>query len=746
MGVIRTVTRRTFLVGTAAVTGGAAFGIHTLNQPFPNPLETNLKDEEAALTQFVLVNADGVTIVTPKGEMGQGVQSTWAALVAEEMDLNWADVKIEHGPPSKAYYNEAILEEGLPFSSLDDGMVPNLLRSNIVPLVAKIMTMQVTGGSSATADGFDKMRVAGATAREALKLAASKRLGTKVSNLTTANGHVIFGETKLSYASLAADAAKVKLPKAVKLKPQSEWKLLGKSLPRLDMKAKVTGTADFAPDLRFEGMKFATVKRNPHLGAAMNSFDDSAALAVNGVEKTVPLVDGLIVIADNTWTAFKAANLITFDWAKAEYPDNTEGHYDVVRAAFDKKVDSQSLDKGNVEKALEEAEGTIEAEYKAPYLAHACMEPVNATALLSNGRLDVWCGNQDPLSAQAAAANAAGLTPENVHIHTQFMGGGFGRKSEIDFTEVATHAAMAMEGTPVQVMWSREEDMTHDFYRPIAMGRFKAALQDGKPHAFDLKVACPSIMDSGAQRGGPALPGPDITSAMTIWDQPYDIPNYRASAYRADALLPIGSWRSVGGTQNAFFHESMVDELAHHGNLDPMAMRLDMMNNDVCKTVLTSVKAMSGWGRKLPNDHAMGCAFVLSFGVPTAEVIEIQQTPAGIKVINVWIAADVGIALDPGNIEAQIFGGLNYGLAAAMMGEINVKDGKVVQTNFHDYDGLRLYQAPKVEIKILENGKHIRGIGEPGTPPAAPALGNAIFALTGKRLREMPFNKFVQFA
>ncbi len=747
MGAARTIARRTFLVGSVALAGGAAFGVHTIKKPYPNPLLDTLEDGEFTLTNYVLINQDGVTLITPKGEMGQGVQSTWAALIAEELDVAWDDVKIAHGPPGKAYYNAAVIEEGLPISSLDHSGQANFMREKIAPIAAKVMAMQVTGGSSAAADGFVKLRVAGATAREMLKNAAAKKLGLKASQFMTVNGKVITPDREeIPYGDLAADAAALKMPKNISLRPPSEWKYLGKSMPRLDMKTKVTGTANFAPDLRFEGMKFGTVKMNPHLGGALKSYNADKALAMKGVDKVIATDHGVIIIADNTWTAFKAANLIDCDWGKADYPDTMAEHYAAVGAAFDNaSYDSRNRDIGNVDTALEGAE-VLSAEYKVPYLAHACMEPVNATAMYQDGRLDVWAGNQAPGDLKAHAMEVSGLSQDQVHIHTQFMGGGFGRKSEVDFSEYAVRAAMAMKDTPVQIMWSREEDMTHDYYRPIAMGRFRGSVKDGNIHAFDLNVACPSILESGAERGGPDLPGGDITNAMTIWDQPYAIPNYRTTAWRARKLLPVGAWRSVGGTQNAFFQESMIDEMAHAAGRDPMDFRLEMMNNDVCKTVLETVKDMSGWDRQRPEGHALGCAFVLGFAVPTAEVIEIKQTNDGIKIINAWAAVDVGTALDPRNIEAQVFGGLNFGLAAAIMGEIDVKDGKINQTNFHDYDSLRLYQAPKVEVEILENGKHIRGIGEPGTPPAAPALANAIFALTGERYRELPLNKFVAFA
>jgi len=747
MGKVRTIARRSFLVGAAAIAGGAAFGVKAINTPFDNPLEANLEPGEFAMGNYILINADGVTIITPKGEMGQGVQTTWAAMAAEELDIDWQDVKIDHGPASLAYYNAAVMEEALPFSTLDQSAGARFARKNIAPIAAKVMAMVTTGGSSSTADGYVKMRVAGAAAREAIKAAAAHRLNVDIADLKTQSGHVIAPDgQKIAYGELAQAAARTKLSKNIELRPRSEWTLLGTTVPRLDMVSKVTGTAQFAPDIRLPGMKFGTVKVNPHLGGKVKSFDASEAKSVKGFEKIIALDNGVIVIADNSWSAFQAANLIEFDWEDASYPDQMEEHYDVVRAAFDKKFDSRQRDIGDVESALQNGDKTVEGEYRVPYLAHACMEPVNATALLKDGRLDIWVGNQAATEQQAIGAAITGLSKDNIFVHTQFMGGGFGRKAENDFSEYAVRAAAAMEGTPVQIMWSREEDMTHDFYRPIAVGRFKASVKDGKPLAFDMHVACPSILDSGAVRGGPTIPGPDPTNAMTIWDQPYGIENYRTTAYRADRLLPIGSWRSVGGTQNAFFHESMMDEMAHLAGLDPMEMRLELMNNDVCKTVLETAAKMSGWGRTLPAGHALGCAFSLSFGVPTAEVLEIKQTDTGIKITKAWAVVDVGIPLDPGNIEAQVFGGLNYGLAAAMMGEISVENGVIAQSNFHDYDSLRMYQAPNVEVKILDNGEHIHGIGEPGTPPAAPALGNAIFALTGQRIRELPMGKFITFA
>ena len=326
------------------------------------------------------------------------------------------------------------------------------------------------------------------------------------------------------------------------------------------------------------------------------------------------------------------------------------------------------------------------------------------------------------------------------------MGGAFGRRGETDFSKQATKIAVAMEGRPVKLTWSREEDMRHDFYRPLAMARMKGAVKEGRATSMDLKVAASSVFDSQfVGRWGVPLAGPDATLVQAIWDQPYGLENYQITAYKAPLNLPVGSWRSVGSSQNGFFHESAMDELAHAAGEDPLEMRLRLLTHEPSREVLRAAKEMSGWGRTLPEGHGLGVAFVLSFGVPTAEVFEVAMTNQGIKLVGIWAAADVGIALDPRNLEAQVTSGIIYALSAAIMGQITVENHRVAQSNFHDFEAMRMYQVPPMEIRILENQKHIHGIGEPGTPPAAPALANAVFAATGKRIRELPMNKHINF-
>lgn len=740
------ITRRTFLIGSVAIAGGAAFGYWKYKQPFDNPLEANLKKGEAALTPYILINQEGITIIAPRAEMGQGVHTTLAALVAEELDVSLEQVTVIHGPASNAYFNEAILEEAVPFAQTDASSMAERVR-HLTKIPAKFLAMQLTGGSSSVPDGYTKMRVAGAAARKTLIKAAAQKMGIGESELTTEQGFVIAPDgSKASYSELAVAAASIDPPADPTLKPKSEWKLLGKSQPRVDMLGKSTGTTPFAIDLDLPGLLYATVKVNPCLGCGMNSYDASEAVNKTGVKKVVEIDNGVAVIASNTWYAFQAANAITFDWQSANYPEDTAGLMQLCDdAILNDQQDSQYRDDGDVDRALEGAD-LIEGEYRVPYLAHAAMEPMNATAWLQDDKLEIWAGNQAPTQIVKEAQAITGLDESQIHVHTMMMGGGFGRRAELDFVKQAITVAKAMVGLPVKLTWSREEDTTHDYYRPMALARFRASMNEQGPTAIDLKCSAPSAIASQMGRIGIPSVGPDISIAQAAWDQPYDVENYRVTAYRADTVFPVSSWRSVGASQNAFFHESMMDELAHSKGLDPVAMRLALMSHKPSRKVLESVAALSNWGTTLPEGHARGVAFSLSFGVPVAEVMEIAVDNGKVKILKAYAAVDVGTALDPRNIEAQVISGINYGLAAAMMGEITVEGGTVQQTNFHTYNSIRMNQAPEIKVNILENGERIRGIGEPGLPPAAPALANAIFAATGQRIREMPLNKHIGFA
>jgi isoquinoline 1-oxidoreductase beta subunit len=746
MSRLGTIARRSFLIGSTAVVGGAVFGVYKYKQPHPNPLLTELPEGASAITPYVRIDAQGVTIITPRAEMGQGIHTTLAALVAEELDVAWDSIRVEHGAPGAAYYNRALLQEGVPFSALDHGRMAEGMRGTM-GVLAKFMGIQGTGGSSSVPDAFDKMRVAGAAARFALVAAAAERLGVNAATLKTADGAVIAGDgQRLPYTELALAAAKVQLPDNPPLKPREQWRYLGKNMPRVDMAGKCTGAATFGIDVRLPGMVFATVRMNPAIGAPIKGFEASAAKAMRGVLQVVALPGGVGVIADNTWRAFQAAQAIQCDWAGPVHGATTVVFMDAIDASFDDKhQDSRIRNDGDVTKVLPAAK-MLEAQYRVPFLAHATMEPMNAVAWLQEDRLDIWTGTQAPTVARDQAAALAGLDSSEVFVHTQLMGGGFGRRAESDYVLQAVHLAMAMKGKPVKLTWDRKEDMTQDQYRPAAVARMRGATAEGTVQLLDVRVASPSVLESQGGRLGIAMPGPDKLIAEGTYDQPYGIPNYRATGYRTPALLPISSWRSVGNSYNGFFMECFMDELAAQAGTDPMKLRLSLVNHESSRKVLMAVAEMSNWGKPLPKGHGRGLAFHFSFGVPTAEVVEVSVTKDGVRIDQVFVAADVGTALDPRNIEVQLQSGVIFGLSAAMFGEITFANGAVEQTNFHQYEAVRMGQSPKIHVKVLEGGGSIRGVGEPGTPPAAPALANAIFNATGQRIRELPLRKHIDFA
>jgi isoquinoline 1-oxidoreductase beta subunit len=743
---IRTIARRSFLIGSAAVVSGAVFGVYKYKQAHPNPLLGELPDGATAITPYVRIDAQGVTIITPRAEMGQGIHTTLAALVAEELDVAWDSVRVEHGAPGAAYFNKAMLQAGVPFAALDQGGMAETMRGTM-GVLGKFMGIQGTGGSSSVPDAFDKMRVAGAAARFALVAAAADRLGVAAATLKTDNGAVVAPDGKrLPYTELASAAATIALPDAPALKPRGQWRYLGKPMPRVDMAGKCTGTATFGIDVRLPEMVFATARMNPAIGAPIKTFNATAAQAMRGVLQVVALPGGVGVIADNTWRAFQAAQAVQCDWAEPVHGATTAALMDAIAASFDDKhQDSRIRDDGDVTKALA-ATKVLEAEYHAPFLAHAPMEPMNAVAWLRDGRLDIWTGTQAPTVARDQAAQLAGLEPAQVFVHTQLMGGSFGRRGESDYVLQAVRLAMAAKGKPVKLTWRREEDMTQDFFRPAAVARLRGSTGAGTVQALDVRVASPSVLESQGGRLGIAMPGPDKLIAEGTYDQPYAIPHYRATGYRTPALLPISSWRSVGNSYNGFFMESFIDELAAQAGADPMALRLSLINHEPSRLVLAAVAEMSEWGKPLDKGRGRGVAFHFSFGVPVAEVVEVTAAKDSIRIDKVFVAADVGIALDPRNIEAQLQSAVIFGLSAAMFGEISFAKGAVEQTNFHQYPVLRMGQSPQISVRILQGGGAIRGIGEPGTPPAAPALANAIFSATGRRIRELPLNKHIGFA
>lgn len=743
----KTITRRSFIVLGAAFAGGAAFGAYKVTEVPANPLVPAAGS--TPLNPWVIINADGITVIAPRAEMGQGISTTLAALVAEELDVDWAQVRVLHGPPAQAYYN-AGLAERMPSEPDFQLSLRHNAPNAILAAVPKMFSLQMTGGSTGAIGGFVQMRLAGAGAREALKAAAAKRLGVSPDTLKTEGGRVIGAQT-FTYAELAADAVSL-VPEDVTLRDPSTWRYIGTSMARLDMVAKSTGTETFGIDVVLPGMKFATVRMNPRRGGAMMSFDAALALEQEGVEQVLDLGTGIAVVANNTWTAMEAAQLVDIQWGDADYPADTDAMMSRIEAAFATEPNARLRDDGDVESELAKGD-VIEAEYRVPFLAHASMEPLNATAWVkSDDTVEVWCGNQAPIMMRDAIASALGVGSDQVTLHTPAMGGGFGGRTDTIPAVLAARIAAMLPDTPVKLTYSREEDMTQDFYRPAAIARLSGRLDNGKATALWGRTAAPSVTRNALTRlVGFAPPGPDRATVEGGFDQPYGLPHYRYDGHLADLSVPLGFWRSVGNSMNAFFLESFIDEMAHAAGADPLAFRLDLMRDThgPSATLLETVRDMSGWDSLKRPGFGRGVAFCYSFGTPVAEVMEVQDTPSGIRMTRAWIACDPGLAMDPGIIDAQMTGAMVYGLSAAVQGQITFADQSVVEQNFYDYEPLRMHMTPRFEVKVLQNNGtfgHIGGVGEPGTPPAAPALANALFDLTGTRARTLPLNQVFTFA
>lgn len=745
MGRIKTIARRTFLIGSAAIVGGVAFGVYQYRKPSANPLLDSVGEGEAAITPYVKIDTSGITLITPRADKGQGAYSVQAALLAEELDVELDQVAIDPGPPSPAYWNTALSEEVAAFMAPGDGAT-NKIVHGVLDAVIKFAGMQITGGSTTVPDGYAKLREAGAVARETLKAAAAKTHNVEVSKLKTKGGNVILPDgKKVPYTSLAAQAGKIEPVTDVSLRDPKQWRLIGKPMKRIDIVAKSTGTLTYGIDHKVDGMVHATVLLNPAQGGSIKSFDASAAKKMRGVKEVVKVTGGVGIVADNTWRALQAAKAVKAQWGKSPFPATMDEHWKTLSDSFtEERQDSRQRDDGDMESAL--ATGNVlEAEYRAPYLAHAPLEPISAIVRVNKDGVDVWTGTQIPRFVQNNVAKIAKTEADAVNVHVQYMGGSFGHRLEDEVVKQCAEIAVQMKGTPVKLTYSREEDMMHDFTRQIAMARMRGKVKDGKVETYDLGIAMPSIIASQLGRQGQAAPGPDSQIVAGAWEQPFAIPNHRVTGYRAPDLAPISSWRSVGASSNGFFYNAGLDELIHAAGVDPLEERLRLCADGLTRKVLEAVGQMSNWKGVLGNGQGRGVALTHSFGVPCAEIIEVSKTTQGIKIDNVWVATEVGKVMDPVNFDNQVKGGVIWSLGHAMNCEITYTNGIANQTNYHAFEGMRLYQCPKIEVRGLENGDHVKGIGEPPVPPAPAALAAAIFAATGKRLREMPFNKHIDF-
>lgn len=738
------IARRTFLVGSAAVVGGVAFGIYAYRKPVENPLLADLPEGASTLNPFVLIDAEGVTLITPRGDVGQGAISIQTYLLAEELDVDPQTVRTSFGPASGAYYNGKVAAEGMPFAAWDKGFVSTQARSAAGP-AGKFLGLHLTGGSTTVPDMYDRLRAAGASARETLKQAAADRFTLERADLRTENGAVVLptGEA-IPYAELAVEAAALDPIEAAPRAPDG-WTWLGKPALRTDMVAKSTGTFRYGGDLVLDDMVHATVVTNPAMGGGVRSHDDTAARGMRGVEAVLPITDGFAVLADNTWRAMKAARAIEVAWGTPETHAATSAEmWEAHAAAFsEENQDSRFADDGNVEDAPGDV---IEAEYRAPFLHHAPLEPANATVLYTEGRTQVWTATQVPIFVRDAVARITGQDADLVEVHNIASGGSFGHRLDYLWVQQAAEIAVQVPGRPVRLTLSREQDMTHGFLRPMAIARGRGTVENGAVRSLDLSIAAHSVTESQIGRAGLPAAGPDIALVAAAWDAPYAIPDRRVTGYRVPAGVGVSSWRSVGASHNGFFFETFLDELITQAGADPVEERLRLMHDAASRNVLSAVADMASWDGPLGDGKGRGVAFTYAFGVPCAQIIEVTDTDRGIRLEKLWIAADVGRVLDPVNLESQLSGGALFGLGHAMHAEVTFADHQIQQANFHDYEGMRLWQTPQVEVRALESLPTIRGAGEPGLPPAAPALANAIFAATGTRLREMPFAKTVTFA
>jgi len=706
-----TLSRRNFLKAGALVGGGLVVAFVV---PGGRRVAFAQAPEGATLVPnaFLRIGSDDrVTVLLAHSEMGQGIWTTLPMLINEELDADWSKISVEHAPAAPAYAHTAF-------------------------------GAQMTGGSTTTWSEFDRYRQAGATARALLVQAAAARFGVAASDCRTENGRVIAGSRSASYGELADAASALPAPAEVALKAPADWKRIGKDTRRLDTPEKINGRAIFGIDVQFEGLKTAVVARAPVFGGTVKSFDATAALALPGVRKVVQVPSGVAVVADHFWAAKQGRDALQVEW---DLGPNAALDTDALRKQFGELAGTPgavAAQAGDAAEALANADRVVEAEYFVPYLAHAAMEPLNCTVRISDDGCELWTGTQFQTGDQGAAAAILGLQPDQVKINTTFLGGAFGRRAvpTSDFVSEAVHVAKAA-GMPVKTVWTREDDTRGGYYRPMFLERARVALgADGLPSAWHQVMVGQSIM-TGTPFEGMVKDGVDSSSVEGVSDSPYvkATPDHRVDLHSPRTGIPVLWWRSVGHSQNAFVMESLVDELAAAAGEDPLAYRRRLLKEHPRHLgVLGLAAEKAGWGTKLPEGRARGIAVHESFGSYVAQVAEVSVERGAVRVHRVVCAIDCGVAVNPLMIAAQMESGIVYGLTAALYGRIRLKDGRVQESNFHDYRPLRMDAMPVVETHIVPSTERPGGVGEPGTPPIAPAVANAVFTLTGQRLRELP--------
>jgi isoquinoline 1-oxidoreductase beta subunit len=685
-----TLNRRDFMKVVSMAGTGLVLGFY-----LPTKEEELLAVEPAEIfspNAFLSIDASGtVTITVAKSEMGQGVRTALPMIVADELDADWSNVKIDQAPAHQTKYGS-----------------------------------QSTGGSASVRRSWDMLRKAGATAREMLLTAAAQQWNVDKSACSTDNGMVIHTSSgrKLRYGELVAAAAKLPVPDNPPLKDPKDFKIIGKPINQVDTPNRVDGSAIFGIDVKVPGMLYASIERSPVFGGRVVSFDASKARKIAGVKEVIQIDEGVAVIATNTWAAFKGREALSVKWDEGPNANQSQANIWKTLEEAAKKPGTEEVKVGDVAAALNAAAKKVEAVYYAPFVAHATMEPMNCTAHVRGKECEIWAPTQTPQRAQSEAARVLGIPVDNVKVNVTMLGGGFGRRLQADYVVEAVKLAHVV-GAPVKVIWTREDDLQHDFYRPATYNVMTAGLDRmGLPVAWVHRIA--GTKEKGLVTGGST--------------PPYAIPNLLIDSHIIDVGVPIGAWRSVGPSQNAFLVESFIDELAAAAKNDPFEYRRKLLENKPrLKRVVEFAAEKASWGKALPAGRARGIACCESFGSNIAEVAEVSVANDGTLTISRVVAVvDCGPVVNPKTIEAQIEGAIVYGLSAAIKDEITIEKGRVVQNNFNDYQILRINEMPKVEVHIVPSTESQGGIGEPGLPPLAPAVCNAIFALTGKRIRKLP--------
>ena len=716
-------SRRRFLISGAAAGGGflLAWRLDAAPRILTAAAAGKISAPAFAPNGFIRIGKDGrVTLVMCQVEMGQGTYTSMPMLLAEELEVALDQVHLEHAPPDDKLY-------GLP-----------------------VFGMQMTGASTSVRLLYEPLRRAGATARTMLLAAAAETWKVDPASCRAHRGVVTHAATgrKLSYGALADTAAKLPVPAQVALKDPREFKLIGTPAKRLDTPAKVNGTTQYGIDVRLPGMKIAAVAASPVVGGKLVSVDDSKAKAIVGVSQIVRLDDAVAVVADHMWAAKKGIEALTLRWDDG--PNGTVNTADVVRG-LTAAADASGVvvrNEGNASAVIAGASKKLESAYEVPFLAHAALEPINCTVHVRPERCEVWTGSQVLPRVQAAAAQVIGLPPERVVVHNFYLGGAFGRRLEVDYVPLAVRIGQQVQG-PVKVIWDREADIQHDVYRPYYYDRFSAALNaEGQPIAWMHRIVGPSIF---ARWGSPFFKdGIDPDAVDGAEQLLYDIPAIRVEYVRhEEPMLNTGFWRGVGVTHNMFVIESFMDELAAAAKQDPVAYRRALLSkNPRAKGVLDVAAREAGWGEPLPEGHGRGVAVLYSgWGSFLAAVAEASVSKTDeVRVHRVVCAVDCGTVVNPDTVKAQIEGGIIFGIGGALWGEVTLENGRVQQSNFHDVRVLRINEAPRIEVHLVRNFEAPGGIGEPGTAVTAPAVANAVFAATGKRIRKLPLEKQLRSA